>query len=63
MFSPQFSWGLDVSYIAINPEHEGRGAASRLVKWGFEQAKKDGTLVALEITNKGGIAIVREVGV
>ncbi|KAE8312757.1 hypothetical protein BDV41DRAFT_577443 [Aspergillus transmontanensis] len=44
---------LDLSYIATDPEHERRGAASMLVKWGIEQAKKGGVLVALESTKQG----------
>ncbi|KAE8413830.1 hypothetical protein BDV36DRAFT_299612 [Aspergillus pseudocaelatus] len=51
--SPQYSWGLDLSYIATSPEHERRGTASMLVKWGVEQAKKDGMLAALESTKNG----------
>ncbi|KAK6811647.1 hypothetical protein RU639_012584 [Aspergillus parasiticus] len=43
----------NLSYIATDPEHERHGAASMLVKWGIEQAKKDGVLVALESTKQG----------
>ncbi|KAF9888927.1 hypothetical protein FE257_008096 [Aspergillus nanangensis] len=40
----------NLSYIATDPVHSRRGAGSMLVKWGIEQATKEGVLVALEST-------------
>lgn len=41
---------LGLTFIATDPNHERRGAASSLVKWGIDLSQKDNVPVALEGT-------------
>lgn len=40
----------DLTFLATDPEHERRGAATLLVKWGVEQAINEGIPAYLEST-------------
>lgn len=41
---------LGLTFIATHPQHERRGAASLLVRWGLERSKQTNIPIALEST-------------
>ena len=48
-------FGLDLTFIATDPQHERRGAASLLVKWALDRCKRDDVPAYLESTLNAGL--------
>ena len=46
---------LDLSFIGTDPQHERRGAASLLLRWGLEQCKRYQVPAYLESTADAGV--------
>lgn len=44
-------WVLE--YLAVDPGHQGKGVGKRLVRWGLDKARKDGTFAIVEATPAG----------
>lgn len=41
---------LDLTFVGTDPQHERRGAATALIRWGLEKSKKEGVPAYLEST-------------
>jgi ribosomal protein S18 acetylase RimI-like enzyme len=52
---------LVLEYLAVNPEYRRRGVGEKLVRWGVEQADKQGLDTVLEATLDGG-KVYRKLG-
>lgn len=51
----------ELDFLVTNPDFHRRGAGSRLLSWGIEQADKHGVLMCLEATPTG-LALYKRFG-